>query len=47
LDPSNRTDYVTGVDNCQWLTRFDGTKFELVDGATPICGQLVPGKTVS
>ncbi len=47
LDPNNRTDYVTGVDNCQWLTRFDGTKFELVSGATPICGQLVPGKTVN
>ena len=47
LDPNNRADYVTGVDNCQWLTRFDGTSFQLVTGAPPICGQLVPGKTVS
>lgn len=47
LDPGNRSDYVTGVDNCQWLTQFDGTKFTLVNGALPICGKIVPGKTVS
>lgn len=36
-----------GADNCFWLTRFSGTTFHLVDGADPICGTILPGKTVS
>ncbi len=38
---------VAGVDNCSWVTRFSGSTFHLVAGMDPICGQTVPGKTVS
>jgi len=36
-----------GADNCEWITQFSGSMFHLVPGADPICGSLVPGKTVS
>ncbi|MGF7236826.1 MAG: ABC transporter substrate-binding protein [Frankia sp.] len=36
-----------GADNCFWLTRFAGSSFHLVAGADPICGTVLPGKTVS
>jgi ABC-type branched-subunit amino acid transport system substrate-binding protein len=36
-----------GADNCGWYTRFNGTSFDLVPGADPLCGSVVPGKTVS
>ena len=36
-----------GADNCIWITRFSGTTFHLVPGADPICGKVIPGKTVS
>ena len=36
-----------GADNCFWVTQFVGTSFHLVSGADPICGAVVPGKTVS
>ena len=36
-----------GADNCGWYTVFNGTSFDLVPGADPICGAVVPGKTVS
>lgn len=36
----------SGADNCLWLTRFSGSSFHLVSGADPICGSLIPGKTV-
>ncbi|MDA8048138.1 MAG: ABC transporter substrate-binding protein [Actinomycetota bacterium] len=38
---------VGGADNCIWLARFAGTTFHLVQGAEPICGTNIPGKTVS
>jgi branched-chain amino acid transport system substrate-binding protein len=38
---------VAGADNCQWMTQYSGTDFHVVKGAVPICGQNVPGKTVS
>lgn len=36
-----------GADNCQWYTEFNGKSFDLVPGADPLCGKVVPGKTVS
>jgi branched-chain amino acid transport system substrate-binding protein len=36
-----------GADNCIWVTRYSGTTFHLVAGADPICGKVIPGKTVS
>jgi ABC-type branched-subunit amino acid transport system substrate-binding protein len=37
----------SGPDNCFWVTRYSGSSFHLVAGMDPICGQTVPGKTVS
>lgn len=37
----------SGADNCLWLTRYSGTTFHLVSGADPICGKVLPGKTVA
>ena len=36
-----------GADNCEWVLRWSGSSFHLVPGALPICGTVVPGKTVS
>jgi ABC-type branched-subunit amino acid transport system substrate-binding protein len=38
---------VQGADNCNWITQYEGTTFKLVPNMIPICGQTVPGKTVS
>jgi hypothetical protein len=46
-DINDRVNIVGGADNCTWVTKLEGDKFTLVKGATPICGALVPGKTVS
>lgn len=35
------------ADNCSWVTELSGSAFKLVAGADRVCGQLVPGKTVS
>jgi len=32
---------------CTWMTQFSGSSFDLVPGADPICGAVIPGKTVS
>jgi hypothetical protein len=29
------------------VTKLQGSKFTLVDGATPICGKVLPGVTVA
>jgi branched-chain amino acid transport system substrate-binding protein len=36
-----------GVNNCFWITRYEGTSFQLVPGMDPLCGSIIPGKTVS
>ncbi len=38
---------VSGADNCEWVTQYQGSTFHLVSGLTPICGQTVPGKKIS
>jgi ABC-type branched-subunit amino acid transport system substrate-binding protein len=47
IDVNNRTDYVAGIDNCMWLTKLEGRTFTVIKGGEPICGKVVPGKTVS
>lgn len=47
LDLSDRTTIVAGVDNCEWVTTLHGTTFQVVKGAAPMCGKVVPGLTVS
>ncbi len=31
---------------CYWVTRLSGSTFHLVSGAVPVCGSLIPGKSV-
>jgi ABC-type branched-subunit amino acid transport system substrate-binding protein len=38
---------VFGPDNCVYVTKLVGSTFQLVAGADPICGTLVPGRSVS
>ncbi len=37
----------SGPDNCLYVVQYMGTTFHLVSGAEPICGAVIPGKTVS
>lgn len=37
---------VSGPDNCAWFTRYSGSSFHLIPGADPICGSIIPGKSV-
>jgi branched-chain amino acid transport system substrate-binding protein len=36
-----------GADNCLWLVQWSGSSFHLIAGGEPICGTVIPGKTVS
>ena len=45
LDPNDRVN--NGDGNCTWTTKLVGDQFQLVKGALPICGEIIPGKTVS
>ncbi|ADP81150.1 ABC transporter substrate-binding protein [Pseudofrankia inefficax] len=47
VDINDRVTIVGGADNCLWVTKLTGKTFTLVSGATPICGELVPGKSVA
>lgn len=47
IDVNDRTSYVAGPDNCSWAMKLAGTNYTLVPGADPICGTVIPGKTVS
>jgi branched-chain amino acid transport system substrate-binding protein len=46
VDMSQRTNVAVGVDNCYWITKYSGSAFALVANADPICGSIIPGKTV-
>jgi branched-chain amino acid transport system substrate-binding protein len=35
-----------GIDNCTWAIQYLGSQFHVVSGADPICGSVVPGKSV-
>jgi ABC-type branched-subunit amino acid transport system substrate-binding protein len=47
MDINDRTNIVGGVDNCEWFAKLVGNGFQLVPGAEPLCGKLVPGVTVT
>ncbi|MBL7493126.1 ABC transporter substrate-binding protein [Frankia sp. AgB1.9] len=47
VDINDRVTIVGGADNCLWVTKLTGKTFTLVSGAAPICGELVPGKSVA
>ncbi len=47
LDVNDRTTIAYGVDNCLWITKLEGSVFKTVPGADPICGTVIPGRTVS
>jgi branched-chain amino acid transport system substrate-binding protein len=36
-----------GSSLCTWMTQFSGSTFQLVPGADPVCGSVIPGKVVS
>jgi branched-chain amino acid transport system substrate-binding protein len=46
LDLASQVDTAAGPDNCIYVTKLVGSTFQLVKGAEPICGRIVPGKTV-
>jgi ABC-type branched-subunit amino acid transport system substrate-binding protein len=43
VNMSNRQASPVGPDNCIYITKLSGSKFDLVAGADPICGTIVPG----
>lgn len=47
LDINNRKDIAGGPGNCEWFTKLVGNNFQLVSGADPMCGTVIPGVTVS
>jgi ABC-type branched-subunit amino acid transport system substrate-binding protein len=47
VDFADRSGLAAGVDNCQWYTKLVGNSFQLVKDATPICGTLIKGVSVS
>ncbi|WP_232303918.1 ABC transporter substrate-binding protein [Pseudofrankia sp. DC12] len=47
LDINDRTNIVGGVDNCLWMVKLQGSSFKLVNGATPVCGDILKGVTVA
>jgi branched-chain amino acid transport system substrate-binding protein len=47
VDINDRENIILGPDNCSWMTKLVGDKFQLISGADPICGEVIPGKTVA
>ncbi|MBL7489959.1 ABC transporter substrate-binding protein [Frankia sp. AgB1.9] len=47
IDINDRENIIAGVDNCVWITQFEGSTFRLVAGADPVCGAEVKGVAVS
>lgn len=35
-----------GAKSCSWFVKFSGSSFHLVAGADPVCGYIIPGKSV-
>jgi branched-chain amino acid transport system substrate-binding protein len=35
-----------GETQCYWVTKLSGSTFHLVSGSIPICGTIIPGKSV-
>ncbi len=47
LDLSNRTGHGSGILNCVFITKFAGSTFHLVPHADPICGSIIPNRSVN
>lgn len=47
FDLSDRAGTATGIDSCLYVVKLAGSSFQLVPGADPICGQPIPGASVS
>jgi branched-chain amino acid transport system substrate-binding protein len=47
LDLGARPNSESGVDHCEWYTKLEGTSYVLVPGAEPLCGTVLPGKTLA
>jgi ABC-type branched-subunit amino acid transport system substrate-binding protein len=45
IDINDRTG--ASADNCTWVTELHGSTFNLVSGADPVCGTVIPGADVS
>jgi ABC-type branched-subunit amino acid transport system substrate-binding protein len=45
VDINNRTN-VLASGLCSWVTKLVGNNFEVVKGADPLCGTVIPGETV-
>jgi branched-chain amino acid transport system substrate-binding protein len=43
----NQRGQASGPDNCYYVAQYSGSTFHPVAGAVPICGAVIPGKTVS
>ncbi len=35
-----------GSKQCYWVTRLSGSTFHVIDGSAPVCGYIIPGKSV-
>ena len=47
ISMSDRAASAGGVDGCEYVVKLTGSTFDLVPGADPICGTIIPGKTVT
>ncbi len=47
LDINDRVNIVGGPDNCSYFVQLSGTSYKPVKNATPLCGTVVQGKTVT
>ena len=47
LDMAQRTGIVNGPGNCIYMTKAQSGGFVVVSGADPVCGTVIPGKTVA
>jgi branched-chain amino acid transport system substrate-binding protein len=35
-----------GPTECFWMTKLKGSTFHLISGSDPVCGKVIPGKSV-
>ena len=47
LDINDRQNIVAGPDGCEYFVKLSGSTFHPVANADPLCGTIVPGKTVT
>jgi branched-chain amino acid transport system substrate-binding protein len=47
VDFGSRATTAFGPGNCLYMTKLVGSTFQVVSGAAPICGTIVPGVTIS